>query len=155
MLIRFCLMHQQIYIWEVIMSKKTQEQLNKYLQKEICKAKDLGISLYLINPVVSISKSKTCFGMCKKKISPPGKIECFISLSDFARKLSKKEIKSIIMHEVLHASVGSIGHDNVWRNNCSIVKSNYSYDGYEKYHLHKHPYSKSRAKEAYRSGAYC
>lgn len=135
------------------MSKKAQEQLNKYLQKEIRKAQSLGLNLYQIVPEVRISKAKGTFGTCTKRQSQNG-ILCTISLSDFVRKLNKKEIKAILMHEVLHAQVESVGHDKVWRNGCTLVRNNFSYQGYEKYHLHKHPYSKNRAKQAYRSGAF-
>lgn len=135
------------------MGKKTQEQLNKYLQKEIEKAQSLGLNLYQIVPDIRISKAKGTFGTCTKRQSQNG-ILCTISISDFVRKLDKKEIKSILMHEILHAQIGSVGHDKVWRDGCGLVRNNFSYQGYEKYHLHKHPYSKNRAKQSYRSGAF-
>lgn len=141
-------------ILAVIMSKKTQNQLNKYLQKEIRKAQFLGLSLYLINPEVRISKSKSTFGTCCKQ-TIRNNIVCNISLSNFTLNLKKKEIKSILMHEVLHAQINSRGHDKIWRDGCDTVRNNFSYQGYEKYHLHKHPYSKNRAKQAYRSGTFC
>lgn len=138
------------------MSKKSQEQLNKYLQKEIEKARLLGLELYPINPEVIIGNSETSFGYCAAKANRrTGQItECKIHLSNFARKLSKKEIKAILMHEVLHAVVGSKGHNSVWKANCKLVKKSYSYGGYEKYHLHEKPYSKNRAKKAYISDIY-
>lgn len=135
------------------MGKKTQEQLNKYLQKEIEKAQSLGLNLYQIVPDIRISKAKGTFGTCTKRQSQNG-ILCTISISDFVRKLDKKEIKAILMHEVLHAQIESVGHDKIWRDGCTLVRNNFSYQGYEKYHLHEHPYSKSRAKQAYRSGAF-
>lgn len=133
------------------MGKKKKEQLNKYLNKEISKAKALGISLYEIDPEVYISHSETCFGMNKQYIRN-GKVYCRIYLSSFTRYLDKKEIKAILMHEVLHSTVGSKGHDNLWRSGCTLVKQNYSYNKYEKYHLHEHPYSKDRAKKFKHSG---
>lgn len=135
------------------MGKKSQDQLNKYLQKEISKAQALRLNLCPIHYAVRISKSKKTFGTCTRFQTEDGTV-CQIALSNFVRKLDKKEIKAILMHEVLHAQVGSVGHDKIWRDGCTLVRNNFSYQGYEKYHLHKHPYSKNRAKQAYRSGAF-
>ena len=135
------------------MGKKSKQQIEKYLQKEIAKAKGLGIELYDIHPEVRISNSKSTFGTCKK-ITKEGTTTCYISISSFTRGFKKKEIKAILMHEVLHATVGSKGHDNLWRKGCTLVKGKYFYDKYEKYHLNEHPYSKKRAKLAKYSGLY-
>lgn len=134
--------------------KKTQEQLNRYLQKEIEKAESLGLKLYPIYPEVIIGQSKTTFGYCSIRQNRSGEVSCKIHLSNFVRKFKKKEIKSILMHEVLHAVIGSKGHNAVWKRNCSLVKENFSYGGYEKYHLHERPYSRNRAKKAKVSGLY-
>lgn len=134
--------------------KKTQEQLNKYLQKEIEKAKSVGLELYPIDPKVFIGNSETTFGYCAIKQTRDGNILCKIHLSNFARKFKKKEIKSILMHEILHAVIGSKGHNEVWKRNCCLIKENFSYGGYEKYHLHERPYSRNRAKKAKFSGLY-
>lgn len=133
------------------MAKKSKEQIEQYLQKEIQKAKSLGIDLYRISPDVRISKSKSTFGTCKRVVRDNETV-CYISISSFTRGFKKKEIKAILMHEVLHATVGSKGHDNLWREGCTLVKRSYSYDKYEKYHLNEHPYSKKRAKLAKYSG---
>ena len=133
------------------MAKKTKEQIEKYLQKEICKAEKLGIKLYDISPDVRISKSKSTFGTCKR-VMKDGKTTCYVSISSFTRGFKKKEIKAILMHEILHATIGSNGHDKLWRKGCILVKEKYSYDKYEKYHLNEHPYSKKRAKLARYSG---
>lgn len=134
--------------------KKTKEQLNKYLQKEIEKAKSIGLDLYPIYPEVIVGQSQTTFGYCTIRQNRSGEISCKIHLSNFVRKLKKKEIKSILMHEVLHAVIDSRGHNAVWKRNCRLIKENFSYGGFEKYHLHERPYSRNRAKKAKVSGLY-
>lgn len=140
------------------MKKNEKEKLNKYLKKEILKLDRLGIKHYEIDSQLYFSKSKTCFGYCKKiKVlnsteDKKNDFLCKIYLSRISKKLKKKEIKSILMHEVLHTSFNSNGHDRVWKENCRLIKANYNYDGFEDYHLHEKPYSKNRAKKFKKSG---
>lgn len=140
------------------MSKRiSQKKLNKYLQTEIEKAESLGLSLLPIRNSVKVKKLKNVFGCCSiinYTCNGRKEVICEIQLSKFATKLPKNEVKSILMHEVLHAVSGSKGHGKVWKENCKKVKETFSYKGYEEFHLHEKPYSKDRLKKAYISKYY-
>lgn len=114
------------------------------LQEEIEKAKAIGIQLKNISPKITLMKQNNFYGYCDF-----GSL-CKISLNeDFVTHADIMEIRATIMHEVLHATKKSDGHDEFWKQSIRKVLENYTYDGYEDFHLCEKPYSRSRSGKHY------
>lgn len=120
----------------------TNETLNRLLQEEIKKAKDLDLEISdNICPQVKIDKSRTHYGCCKYLKD----LQRGIYISKYFLNAPKEEIRTVIMHEVLHTIKDSRGHDYIWCNAASKVLNAYDYMAGE-YHLNPHPYSRNRDK---------
>lgn len=119
----------------------TNEILNRLLKEEIKKAKDLDLEISdNICSQVKIDKSRTHYGCCKYLKD----LQRGIYISKYFLNAPEEEIRTVIMHEVLHTIKNSKGHDYIWCNAASKVLNAYDYM-YGEYHLHSHPYSKDRS----------
>lgn len=111
---------------------------NEILQEEIMKALAVGIPLDVILPGIKLKSFTSRYG----DYSPAtGQIRL---CKEFVEKAPETEIRAVIMHEVLHSTRGSSGHDSIWRAAVNIVRNAYDYEGYEEFHLSPHPYGKER-----------
>lgn len=115
--------------------------LNILLKEEIEKALALGLELDTIDPIVGIDRSHSHYGCCKYLKNEPYKYKIYIT--KFFLHAPIDEIRTVIMHEVLHTIKGSRGHDKIWKNAAIKVRKFYDYLGGD-YHLCSTPYSQDR-----------
>lgn len=118
------------------MSRK--EIIESMIAEEMLKAKSVGIKLNSVVSHINVNDNDTAFA----SISSYGQITVN---RKFLENAPIDEIRSTIAHEICHRTVGSYGHDAVWRKSVSLMNrafGNTYVNG--DYHLHPHPYSKSR-----------
>ena len=115
-------------------------EAERLLREEILKALNIGLDIKEIDTKIHIMNDSSCFA-CIHTARKPCKIEIN---KIYLKNGSENEIRSTLIHEVCHAIKGSKGHDKLWKQAVKKVKKNYSYGGYEEYHLCEHPYSKDR-----------
>lgn len=115
------------------------------LQEEIEKAETIGIQLRNISPKITLMNRNNYYGYCD--FGRP----CKISLNkSFVTNAEPMEIRATLMHEVLHTTKKSNGHDEFWKRSVKKVLEHYSYNGYEDFHLCDKPYSRERIGKHYK-----
>lgn len=115
-----------------------QKQIDKLLAEEINRAIDLDIDLMYVNPSVVLCSLSNKYA----EFSPKHKV---IRLNKDWVKMVKdtEEIRTVLCHELMHAILGSVGHDRIWRMSLRKMRRAYDYL-YGDFHLHEKPYSKER-----------
>lgn len=121
----------------------TQTDLNRLLQEEFKRAKGLGFELHKVLPNVEIINSMRSYGVCKFYSDIPEKTYK-ICISRYFLHAPVEELRTVIMHEVLHLLKSSKGHDELWGMAALRVRKVYNYQAAD-YHLNPHPYSKERS----------
>lgn len=120
-----------------------QEKLNEMLQEEITKVESY-YDLLDINPIIQIKKRKNSYGECHKSNG-----YATITISSYFLEAREEEIRSTILHEVLHCIKGSRGHDYIWKNAANkmlnLYRNDTNYYALD-YHLNPNPYSAERSK---------
>ncbi|MDR0854136.1 MAG: SprT-like domain-containing protein [Clostridiales Family XIII bacterium] len=109
----------------------TSEVLNNMLAEEIVKAKNCGISLLKINPVIEVGKKnenmRGALGRCSINFQ---KKEAVIRLNSYFVKGDEEEVREVIAHEVLHATVDTQAdppHGEVWLGYMDRMMRHYGY----------------------------
>ena len=115
--------------------------LNNLLKEERERAISLGLELDTVDSKVSIDRSHSHYACCKYLSGEPYKYRIFISR--YYLNAPIEEIRTVIMHEVLHTIKGSRGHDALWKNAAIMVRKHYNYVAGD-YHLCDKPYSRDR-----------
>ena len=119
--------------------KKSKDEVDELLQKEILQAEAINLTLNTIDSHVVYCDTVRFYGQLRIH----GR-RCQVVLAKFMRKRPKKEIRAVLMHEICHAQIAAHGHDNTWRSGVRIARKEYDYGGFEDCHLCDHPYSKNR-----------
>ena len=119
--------------------KKSKDEIDELLQKEIVKAEALSLILNSIDSHVVYCDTTRFYGQLRIR----GR-KCQVVLAKFMRKRPKKEISAVLMHEICHAQTNAKGHDEIWRSGVRKARKIFSYNGFEDCHLCDHPYSKNR-----------
>lgn len=85
----------------------------------------IGITPGNVIAVTNESRSKRRNGQCRKK----GKMYT-INISDklLTGKVSEKDIKNTIMHELLHTLPNCMNHGNEWKKQAEIVNNSLGYN---------------------------
>lgn len=106
-----------------------QNEMNQLLQTCIKEVEACGIKVESINPMIKINGRLTsAFGRCRNFHSPYALYEHEIEIAKRVVDKSPFEaIKDTMVHEVLHACEGSIGHGETWKKYASIVNAKYGY----------------------------
>ena len=90
------------------------------------KARDMvlncGIELKEIVDVKINTTSKRTWGWCK----PINKGECIIEIADvLLNEEYKEDLLNVMIHEILHAGVGAVGHGKVWKEYADRINTVY------------------------------
>lgn len=115
--------------------------LNLLLQEEIERAISLGFNLGTIDPIIKIDRSHSHYGCCKHLKN--SKYKYGIYITKYFLHAPIEEIRTVIMHEVLHTIIESRGHDSIWKAATKKVRENYNYVAGD-YHLCDTPYASNR-----------
>lgn len=112
------------------------DEAEHILIEEIERAKGLGIKLDYVSEKLHLTQKKSVYAENFK-----GSIS--VNEKWLEAVTNPEELRSCLMHEVLHSISGSHGHDILWQKGVRLVKNAYKYACSE-YHLNEHPYSKRR-----------
>lgn len=101
-------------------------ELNNMLKKSILMVENLGIELRgRINPNVRTYKATSYFGQLRY-ISEEQEFE--ITISEYHLKNGHDAIMETLVHEVLHACKGCVGHGKQWQAYANMVNRIYGYN---------------------------